>query len=140
MPSSFDKSVLEQTKTRLGSQTFLNGELKFDSSMKISGRFKGKISSGGFLYIEEGAEIEADIFVQDVVIGGTVKGNIEASGMVEMLESARIYGNVRSVKLRIADGVVFEGRCEMIRKAENLDIFSSPAKELRENIQSGEHN
>lgn len=138
MSSSFDKSVLEHTRTRLGSQTFLKGELKFDSSMRISGRFQGKISSGGFLYIEEGAEIEADLFVQDVVVGGTVRGNIEAQGMVEMLDSAKIYGNVRSAKLRIADGVIFEGRCEMIRKAESVDIFSSPVKELRENIQNGE--
>jgi cytoskeletal protein CcmA (bactofilin family) len=67
-----------------------------------------------------------------------VRGNIEAEGMVEMLETAKIYGNVRSAKLRIADGVVFEGRCEMIRKAESLDIFSAPVKELRENIQQGE--
>ncbi|AHC14777.1 bactofilin family protein [Salinispira pacifica] len=138
MSSSFDKSVLEHTRTRLGSQTFLKGELKFDSSMRISGRFQGKISSGGFLYIEEGAEIEADLFVQDVVVGGTVRGNIEAQGMVEMLDSAKIYGNVRSAKLRIADGVIFEGRCEMIRKAESVDIFSSPVKELRENIQNGD--
>jgi cytoskeletal protein CcmA (bactofilin family) len=138
MSSSFDKSHLEQTSTRLGTETFLKGELKFENSMKISGRFNGKISSGGFLYIEDGAEIEADIFVHDVVIGGMVRGNIEAEGMVEMLETAKIYGNVRSAKLRIADGVVFEGRCEMIRKAESLDIFSAPVKELRENIQQGE--
>ncbi len=106
--------------------------------MRISGRFQGKISSGGFLYVEEGAEIEADLFVQDVVIGGTVRGNIEADGMVEMLESARIYGNVKSAQLRIADGVVFEGRCEMIRKAESMDIFAASMKELRESIQKGE--
>lgn len=138
MSSSFDRNTLEQTQTRLGSETFLKGDLSFESSMKISGHFQGKISSGGFLYVEDGAEIEADVFVRDVVVGGLVRGNIEASGMVEMLETAKIYGNVRSAKLRIADGVVFEGRCEMIRKAENLDIFSASVKELRENIQTGE--
>jgi cytoskeletal protein CcmA (bactofilin family) len=34
---------------------------------------------------------------------------------LEMLATARVYGNVRTSKLRIADGVVFEGTCEMIR-------------------------
>ncbi len=126
--------MLENTQTRLGSETFLKGDLKFTESMRIRGRFHGKISAGGFLYIETGAEIEADIFVHDVVIDGTVRGNIEARGVIEMLENARVYGNVRSQKLRIADGVVFEGRCEMIGKTENIDIFSLPISEQRAEI------
>ena len=134
MSSSFDQHLLENPQTRLGPETFLKGELKFNESMRISGRFHGKISSGGFLYIEKGAEIEADIVVHDVVIGGMVRGNIEAQGMVEMLESAKIYGDVRSEKLRIADGVVFEGRCEMIETGKNIDIFSLPIREHREGI------
>ena len=134
MSSFFDKQLLENTQTRLGSESLLKGELQFEDAMRISGRFHGKITSGGFLYIEEGAEIEADISVRDIVIGGTVRGNITALGMIEMLDNAQVYGNVRSAKLRIADGVIFEGSCEMIEKVENIDIFSLPVNEQRAEI------
>lgn len=134
MSSFFDRQMLEGTHTRLGAETLLKGEIKFKESMCIKGRFQGKISAEGFLYIEPGAEIEADIVAHDVVIDGTVRGNIEAKGVVEMLENARLYGNVRSEKLRIADGVIFEGRCEMIGKAEPADIFSLSPREQREEI------
>ena len=55
--------------------------------------------------------------------------------MVEMLATSKIYGNVKSAKIRIADGVVFEGKCEMIRNVENFDVFSTVLKDLRRTIQ-----
>ncbi len=53
-----------------------------------------------------------------------------------MLPTGKIYGNVRTAKLRIADGVVFEGKCEMIRNSDRVDIFSTGAAQLKKTIQS----
>jgi cytoskeletal protein CcmA (bactofilin family) len=58
-----------------------------------------------------------------VVVGGVVHGDIEATERLEMLPSAKVYGNVRTTRLRIADGVVFEGRCEMIRDSSSFNPF-----------------
>jgi cytoskeletal protein CcmA (bactofilin family) len=52
-----------------------------------------------------------------------------------MLPSGKIYGNVRTAKLRIADGVVFEGKCEMLRNSEAIDVFSAPVEQLKESAQ-----
>jgi cytoskeletal protein CcmA (bactofilin family) len=48
-----------------------------------------------------------------------------------MLPSAKVYGNVRTAKLRIADGVIFEGICEMIRDPAAFTPFS-PAEAASE--------
>jgi cytoskeletal protein CcmA (bactofilin family) len=90
------------------------------------GKFTGKIDSTGFLFIENGAEVEAEqIKASTVVVAGLVRGNIEAADRVEMLATAKVYGNVRTTKLRIADGVIFEGRCEMIRSGETFNPFTA---------------
>ena len=65
-----------------------------------------------------------------------VYGNIEASEKVEMLSTGKIYGNVRTAKLKIADGVTFEGKCEMIKRSDRIDIFSQPLQELKKMIQN----
>ena len=75
--------------------------------------------------IENGAVVNADIFVGSLIIGGTVRGNIQASESVEMLSTGKVYGNIKTAKLKIADGVVFDGNCEMIKKDEEIDIFSA---------------
>ncbi|HUZ17743.1 MAG TPA: polymer-forming cytoskeletal protein [Spirochaetia bacterium] len=121
----------EKIVTTLGKETVFTGTMRFSKSLKIDGRFDGEIISTGFLYIEEGAEIRANIKVKSLVIGGVVHGNIEATEKLEMLSSGQVYGNVRTAKLKIADGVIFEGKCEMIKDAESVDIFSGSAEKLK---------
>jgi cytoskeletal protein CcmA (bactofilin family) len=121
-------------KTRLGMDTTLKGTLRFRESVEISGRLEGKIIAEGFLYVRDGAEIRADIRARDIIVAGTVHGNIEATHRLEILETGRIYGNVRTAQFRVADGVIFEGKCEMIRDAGDVDVFSAPIDQLRESI------
>jgi cytoskeletal protein CcmA (bactofilin family) len=64
---------------------------------------------------------------------GAVHGNIEATDRLEIHENGKLYGNIRTAKLKIADGVVFEGKCEMIkaaeRKSEPKQTSPKPEKE-----------
>ena len=113
--------------TTLGKETSFSGTLRFRESLCIKGKFEGEIDSLGKLIIDEEAVVNARrIRASSVVVGGIVHGDIEAADRLEMLPSAKVYGNVRTSKLRIADGVVFEGKCEMIRDPASFDPFSSP--------------
>ncbi|MFC1669021.1 polymer-forming cytoskeletal protein [Spirochaetota bacterium] len=94
------------------------GDLSFKKSLQINGRFEGEISSGGFLVVYEGAVVKANIKAKSVIVMGTVYGNIEATNSLEIQPNGKLYGNIRTSKLRIADGVVFEGKCEMIKPEE----------------------
>jgi len=134
MANPVDSYQTQNISTRLGKDSQLKGTLRFSSSLRICGNFEGAIEAGGFLLIEEGAVVRADVVAQEVIVAGEVHGNIEARSMVEMLPTGKIYGNVRTAKLRIADGVVFEGKCEMIRNVEGIDVFSSVLKDLRRAI------
>jgi cytoskeletal protein CcmA (bactofilin family) len=135
MAKDFDPKSLPRFATRLGGKTHFNGTLKFREPLRISGRFEGDIVAGGFLLIEEGAVVEADIKAESVVVAGTVRGNIYAVQRLEMLPSGKIYGNVKTAKLRIADGVVFEGKCEMVRNSGDVDIFGGPVQHVKESVQ-----
>ncbi len=125
----------ERIRTTLGKETDFNGIMKFKDSLKIIGRFKGEIISPGFLYIENGAEVKANIKVGSVIIGGVVRGNVVAKEKLEMLETGKVFGNIKTAKLKIADGVVFEGKCEMIKNPEKIDIFAENVDEIKKNIE-----
>lgn len=136
MSKSNDKKTNERITTTLGTGTNFNGTMRFSQSLKIDGRFDGKIESEGFLYIEESAYVQADIKVGSIVVGGTVHGDIYAKEKLEMLSTGQVFGNVQTAKLKIADGVVFEGKCQMIRNPERVDVFSTPVQQLKESIQN----
>lgn len=135
MAKTNDKKNNERISTTLGKGTNFNGTMRFTKSLKIDGRFEGRIESEGFLYIEEGARVEADIKVGSIVVGGTVRGDIYAKEKLEMLSTGQVFGNVQTAKLKIADGVVFEGKCQMIKEPGQVDIFSTPVPQLKESIQ-----
>ena len=128
------KTTDDRISTSLGKETSFSGTMRFEKSLKIEGRFQGRILSSGSLYVEQGAEVDADIEVGAVVIAGTVRGNVLARDRVELLGTARLYGDVRTTKLKIADGVVFEGKCEMIKEGVPTDIFSARTSELKESL------
>ncbi|TFH06278.1 MAG: polymer-forming cytoskeletal family protein [Spirochaetales bacterium] len=130
-----DPRDIPRVRTRLGADTTLKGTLRFTESVEIAGKLEGKIIAEGFLYIKEGAEIKADIRAQDIIVGGTVFGNIDAINRLEVLETGKIYGNVRTAKFRVADGVIFEGKCEMVKDGDKVDVFSAPIDQVKESVQ-----
>jgi len=119
--------------TTLGAETGFSGTLRFSNSLKIKGSFRGEIEATGRLYVDVDAMVEARrIVATSVVIGGTVRGDIEAPDRVEMLSTAKVYGNVRTARLRIADGVIFEGACEMIREPSTFTPFATQSRPAAE--------
>ena len=125
-------SRFDKVETVLQAGTDLDGCLKFRKPLKIKGRFKGEIESEAVLYIDSEAVIDADINARIVIISGTVNGNVTASERIEILGGGSVHGDLISGRIRIADGVEFNGRCRMIKDPESLDIFSAGVEKLKE--------
>ena len=100
--------------TVLGAETNFEGLLEFKKPLQINGLFEGEIVTDGVLLIGETATVRANIRAGTVVVGGEVFGNITARNRLEMLQTGKVHGNIKTAKLQIADGVVFDGNCEMI--------------------------
>ncbi len=136
MSKSNDHKPAERATTTLGRETDFRGTMRFRDSLRIEGKFTGEIISPGFLSIAEGAVVHANICVSSIVVGGIVYGNIEASGKLEMLTTGRVFGDIKTAKLKIADGVVYEGRCEMIKSPEKINVFGASPHEIKKSAQS----
>jgi len=115
----------------LSSGTNFKGDLTFEGTVRIDGRFEGNINSKDALVIGENAAVDAEIHVGKIVISGRVSGNILASESVEINSKAQVHGNVKlsGNKLVIHEGAIFSGGCEM-GSADTLE--QPPLRELRE--------
>jgi cytoskeletal protein CcmA (bactofilin family) len=102
----------------LGADTDFEGKLSFKGSVRIDGRFKGEILTDGTLIVGETASLESNIRVSHIIISGEVRGNITASDRIEINAPGKVYGNIETPTLVIAEGVVFEGNCSMQKTEE----------------------
>jgi cytoskeletal protein CcmA (bactofilin family) len=68
-----------------------------------------------------------------VFCDGNIKGNIEASGLVALNQTAEVMGNIHAQSLRIQDNAVIKGNIDIFRdekrKDEGQGITEKPKEE-----------
>ena len=133
------KTDVKRKESRLvifGNSTSFNGFLRFKESLCIRGRFKGTIEASGALIVDKGAVVEADhISVTSLIVYGTVVGAVNAVDRIDMFPGAEVRGDLTAARLRIADGVLFEGQCSMTGVSKDVEIFSRPTEEIKAELQ-----
>lgn len=107
------QQAMGEITTLLGRGATFEGKLTFDGTVRIDGRFKGEVFSEDTLVIGEGAVVEAEIDIGEIIITGTVVGNVKASRSIEIHAPGRVKGDLHTPTLMIDKGVIFEGRSFM---------------------------
>lgn len=90
-----------------------HGELTFEETFRIDGKFQGKIRSGSELILGETADVDAEVEVGRITINGTFKGRIRARERIDLLPRARVFADLSSPIVEIEEGARFEGSCHM---------------------------
>jgi cytoskeletal protein CcmA (bactofilin family) len=104
------------------------GELEFEDTMRIDGKFNGRIQSKNELIVGESAHIEGDIHVGRFAISGTVVGKIVADQRVEIHRNGKVYSDIETPALIIEEGAIFQGNCVMGDKKGGASVTNIAAK------------
>ncbi len=99
----------------LDAGSHMTGELFFEDTFRIDGRFTGTVVSDGELIVGERGDVDGEIRVCRVYVSGTVRGALRASERVEITAAGKVLADVYTPSLTIDDGAFFEGRCSMER-------------------------
>jgi cytoskeletal protein CcmA (bactofilin family) len=113
------ESDLSRLDTLVGSGTIFDGSLTSKESICVEGHVRGKIVCEGSLIVGEKGRVDADVFADTILLGGEVNGNIVAKTKLEITTSGKLRGDIKTGSLIIAEGVVFEGKCQMITEERN---------------------
>ncbi len=100
--------------TLIGEGCVFEGNLNLTTATRIDGKVKGNIKSEGMLIIGETGSVEGDISCSEILIFGTVNGNVDAK-KVELKRGASLNGDIKVDTLVIEEGAVYNGHCSMGR-------------------------
>ncbi|MCA1582178.1 MAG: polymer-forming cytoskeletal protein [Acidobacteria bacterium] len=92
------------------------GELTFEDTFRIDGRFEGKIRSGSELILGDSADVNADIEVGRLSVNGKLSGSVHATERIELLARSRVFATLSSPVLKVEEGAFFQGTCQMSEK------------------------
>ena len=99
--------------TVIGAEAAIQGVVSAKGSLRVDGRVDGSVVDGRTLVVGAGGRVEGDVSAEAVVVGGEVRGNINASVQLEILSTGRVHGDIRTPRLMVEEGAIFNGRCEM---------------------------
>lgn len=134
-PSALVSEPLRSTTSSNRSQAMVGGGSKILGSLHLAGQaeldcqVEGEIEAPDTLIIGEAAQIKARIHGGDIIVRGTVQGDIVATKRITLKRPAKVAGNISAPNLIIEEGVLFEGKCSMVSSP-----VSSTTTELRGKI------
>ena len=112
----------------LGSDALFKGTLSFEGTVRIDGKFEGRVNTSDTLVVGETGDLEADIEAGTVICRGKMRGTIVASKKVEMHPSSKIVGDVQTPALSIELGAMLDGNCNMTGSNKIVDLMKEEKK------------
>jgi cytoskeletal protein CcmA (bactofilin family) len=112
---------LSRLDTLIGNGTILEGTLTSRESICIEGTVRGKVLCEGSVIVGPKGRVDADIYAETVLVGGEVNGNIVSKSKLEITTNGKLRGDIKTGSLIIAEGVLFEGKCQMMTEDHSIN-------------------
>ena len=103
-----------RSQAMVGAGSRISGTLHLSGQAELDCQVEGEIEAPDTLIIGESAQIKARIHGGDIIVRGTVQGDIIATKRITLKRPAKVAGNISAPNLIIEEGVLFEGKCSMV--------------------------
>lgn len=95
--------------TIFGKSMKIIGEVSSDEDLQLDGDLEGKLTLKSRLTIGPSSTVKANIKAKEVVVAGTVHGNVEAENRITLRTGANLVGDIKTAGIVIEDGAYFKG-------------------------------
>lgn len=98
--------------TLVGRHTQLKGDVKFTGGLHVEGLIEGNViaeDEDSILILSENGLIKGEVRVPNMVLNGSVEGDVHAANRVELATKSRVTGNVYYNLIEMAIGAEVNG-------------------------------
>jgi cytoskeletal protein CcmA (bactofilin family) len=130
-PAPYQAPAPASTPTVFGQSMKIVGEVSSDEELYLDGDLDGKLYLRNRLTIGPNSKVNANIKAQEIIVFGTIKGNVESESRVALRSGASIVGDIKTAGIVIEDGAYFKGGIDISRNgadgSETRSVESKPA-------------
>lgn len=107
------KSGTAKIDTLIGQNTEIIGDVRFKGGLHVDGIIRGNVIAGedtdAMLMVSEHGRIEGEVRVPNVVLNGSVTGDVYVAERIELATQAKVTGNVYYNLIEMAMGAEVNG-------------------------------
>jgi cytoskeletal protein CcmA (bactofilin family) len=104
---------VDPSTTVVSRDTTWKGEMSSEGSVHIHGRFDGAVKAVMSIFVAEGAEVDATLTAETIIVAGVSRGTVRARGKFEVLPSGRVAGDIHAPTLVVHEGAIMTGQLRM---------------------------
>jgi len=109
--ASAEPRASQPARLLLARGTEFRGLVVVHGDARIEGHVRGEIVGAGRLEIGQAGAVEARVEAAEVIVAGSLEGEVRAGRRVELQATARVRGSIETPRLALDDGALFEGPC-----------------------------
>src|SRR5712671_6808436 len=124
-------ATADRATARLGSSLHVKDEISGNEDLYIDGTVEGQVHlDERKLTVGATAKLTADVIAGEVIVYGSVKGNVRGKGKIEIKKDGSVNGDLTTAQIIIEDGAYFKGSIEIeqsVEKEGDKNVFSRTA-------------
>jgi len=102
----------------LGKNVTVKGQIFSREDLTVDGEVEGTIECHEHrLTIGPNARVQAGLKAREVVIYGSIQGNVEAVDKIDIKKEAKLVGDIKTTRIMIEDGAYFKGSIDITKNA-----------------------
>jgi cytoskeletal protein CcmA (bactofilin family) len=107
----------DQSRTAtIGKSVILKGQLHSREDLYIDGEVEGQVEMQEHkLTVGPNGKLMASVKARDIIVLGTIHGNVEVGDKIEIRKDAKLVGDIKTVRIVIEDGAYFKGSIDITR-------------------------
>lgn len=98
----------------------LNGDLQSEGDIRVEGKIIGNLICKSRVVIGPQGIIEGTVDSVNATVAGTIVGTLTVRDTLQLLETAKIQGDIVTDKMVVQAGALFTGKCAMGKEAKEL--------------------
>jgi cytoskeletal protein CcmA (bactofilin family) len=115
-PLRHPEPELPRGAASIGKSVTIKGEIVTREDLFVDGEIDGSLEAQEHrITVGPNGKVEAGIKAREIVILGTVHGNVEASDKIDIRKDARLIGDIKTTRIIIEDGAFFKGSIDIAR-------------------------
>ena len=123
-----EKTQTAGTFSVIGTGTVINGNIKTEGSIRVDGKIVGSVVTQADAAVGLSGVVEGSVDARNITVAGKVLGMLTAAQKLVLESRAVIRGDLRTTRLVVDEGAVFDGKSTM---AGGPSAGSAPARDSR---------
>ena len=100
----------------IGKSVVVKGQIISREDLFVDGELEGTVEAQEHrLTVGPNGKLKANVKAREVVVLGSVHGNIDAIDRIDIRRDAQLVGDIRTARIMIEDGAYFKGSVDITR-------------------------